>query len=697
MLAPGVQSLARRFVSPSSEPARTDSTPLRRRASAPPVTECLSKPALVCLIAQAAALAGCEDVFRPQAFQAPSEERFKAAYSDLSSGRYTIIADFEQADRPEFFRTEPSAGRAWCALSSALARKQTGSAALRVHLNGPADQLVASNTDQAAKPTFPRDWTKYSLLLSNIHSPRLVPVVTFEVRGGSDRAGPFRRDEITLRQGWNLLRLDLGEVGDQVDLRNVRQLRWRCPQLAQPVDLYFDDLILVDNRRDLLASPKGPPGSLYAQSVGRRLRVGAAGRFELVFARGQIIKWFGLQADPHKLFDLVGPEMLGPFPVVLPNVAGESITLHWTQWSPLGRHVTMRQAVKEANPLRVIVVGEWKFADAAAAGVRESARRDDALTGGPPVPTVRWAYTVYADGRVFVRLDCPTQHGQWQAPEVGFAVCCDGRAGFDRLCRPGMATQPTRSCPDAAYVLYCRRRAHQADALFVPHQRVQAPNVESLLAQDNPSLCSLFRGGPTDRAIQRWAMMITVWPPDLDSAETAKLLAMDYCNPAEVRVAVGKLVRTDDGDLNNDGFNESEGCYVLSPDGDRLRATFGPGNLLRFSPVFKVLGTAEKQAWIYSDGRIVAPAWRDADGQLTFRLRGIIDGQRLIEVHFQPGPGAEAASSSDATDTPDARAAGRGRSRKRLENRMPRHRVSGLAGIGLTPMGLSSILARLSA
>jgi len=578
-----------------------------------------------CPALSAIVLLGCGQVFRAPALAPPSPQPLAAVYPDAAGGRVAIVADFEQPERAGFFRTEPASGRTWCAPSRLRARR-TGSIALRVHLEAASDQLIATNLPAGRGPGFVRDWTPYNLLIMSVYSPRPVLALAFEVRSGGEDAEVFRRDDFVLTQGWNVLRVDLGEVGGHVDLRDVRQLRWMVPQLAGPIDLYLDDLILVDNRRDLLGSPQGRPGTLYVQSVGRRLRIGAVGRFELVFARGRIVHWFGLQADPQRRLDLAGSPALGPMPVLLDEQAGGPIVLDRSQWSPLGQYVTTRQAVREAAPQRVVVLAEWRFGDC--------------LAPAPSGPAIRWIYTIYPDGRMFVRLECPTQAGQWQASAAGCVVACDGRAGFQQACRGSSRQETPSALPAGAYALHYRPRSRLADALFVLHPTGQTADARPLACPQASDVCSLLLSRPTEHPVQRWAMMIMLWPSDLDSPELVCPLAMDYCLPAAIRLSAGKLVRTDEGDLNKDGFNESQGCYVIEPDdAGRLRFVFDPGDRVRFSPRFKLLGTAGRQVWIYCDDKLIRQAWRDGEGRIMFELPGPIDAPRRIEAFCRSSSG----------------------------------------------------------
>jgi len=90
-----------------------------------------------------------------------------------------------------------------------------------------------------------------------------------------------------------------------------------------------------------------------------------------------------------------------------------------------------------------------------------------------------------------------------------------------------------------------------------------------------------------------WACMIEMGTsesaiaPDLATARGALPYALQYRAPA--RVTGSERVLDDEGDLNKDGFNESEGCFVLKGPGP-LKVTFERGAGAGFAPVFKVIG-----------------------------------------------------------------------------------------------------------
>lgn len=77
---------------------------------------------------------------------------------------------------------------------------------------------------------------------------------------------------------------------------------------------------------------------------------------------------------------------------------------------------------------------------------------------------------------------------------------------------------------------------------------------------------------------------------DMNSPAAAKPYADDYRTPDKLAVAEGKLVTSDDGDRDGDGFNEAEGCYVLTAAGKGVEFVLHGAKTRRMQPAFEVKG-----------------------------------------------------------------------------------------------------------
>ncbi len=84
-------------------------------------------------------------------------------------------------------------------------------------------------------------------------------------------------------------------------------------------------------------------------------------------------------------------------------------------------------------------------------------------------------------------------------------------------------------------------------------------------------------------------LLMLVFRDDIDGHEAAKSYAEDYRSPAKLDVTMGKAGTTDAGDSDADGFNEAEGCYVLSSAAEGVVFAWKGGQTPRMNPAFKVL------------------------------------------------------------------------------------------------------------
>ena len=81
---------------------------------------------------------------------------------------------------------------------------------------------------------------------------------------------------------------------------------------------------------------------------------------------------------------------------------------------------------------------------------------------------------------------------------------------------------------------------------------------------------------------------------DMNGEKLAPPYAEDYRRPDRLAVAQGEVDKTDAGDLDKDGFNELEGCYVLKSGPTGTGFTLHGSELPRMQPVFKIKGWVVK-------------------------------------------------------------------------------------------------------
>ena len=536
----------------------------------------------------------------------PSVDRLVAAYEDLAFKKFQVIADFESPVQAGLFRCEPASSTCKVEISTKQARRETGVGGLRMLLRDSSQQVVAEDRPES-EWSLVRDWTKFHLLIFSVYSPRPLSGFVFSVRSGTDVPLTYTHARLPLEKGWNLVRADLGEMSDQVNLADVRELRFWCDPLESPVELFLDDVILTNNSRQVFGPAQPAPGEMYVRAQGQRLVVGAGERFELVFSDGLIRQWFDLSSDPAKTRSLTSGLPLGAAVVALPKLQDPAgwldEVLSQTGAVP---HVNVVQTVEETTPLGVVIRALW--------------RADRGEEKGDETPALRQCvYSIYRDGRIYVEA-------VGQQPEAGVACFCDADAGF-KLTLVEHASEAAPGGAHDPYALFSRPERGRADLLMVPYGAVTG---QALHRPDDPRLCVLWRLPPGEERFH-FAGLMRVWPTDIDTAAQAVPMAADYRQPMPLLVDAGSLSRAEPGDFDHDGFSEGRGYFSLQLDGNVAKARISGRRYLRFSPLFKLVNVAPRDVWVYVDGRQVE-TYRDAKGDVLFQVPGMISEEALVEV-----------------------------------------------------------------
>ena len=577
-------------------------------------------------------LAGCQ---LPPAGQKQDEGlspvlvRLRETYADLRHGPFVSLADFESPGQAKLFRVagpdDAEYDRRQPSISVLRSRNATGAGGLKAKLNGPGHRLIFDGR-RSQELALIRDWRDHALLLVSIYGPRDGLALEFSVRSGTDTPIHWLRT-IHAKPGWNLFRFDLAELGEQVDLADVRALSWRAPHVDSPVELFLDDIILANNRRYLLGE-QAAAGELYVFELGRSVHVGVRERFDLAFRDGVIAAW---TVDGRE--NLTVGTGLGPFPLPLPadwSTQPETTIVYddpelFINW---GTAVEATQQVVELSPFRVVVRGHWRFVD--------EPGRATAEAPADTRPSHTWEYVIYRFGQVCVRATSAAQGAGWSAPRVGYAVALNGRRGFVRV-------EPAAAYADAApagFVLMSQPGRERPDLLWSMHARAASLRRLELASADDRRVVELCGDIAADETVET-AHLLRFWPHDIDGAPEARTFAADYQHPAALAVSTGGLVTDAPGDLNHDGYNECEGCYELAADAGVARFTFDPGGWLRHQPTFRVHKTAGRRCWVYADGQIVKTLGRDRQGELCFVIPGVVSAPRTIEAISRAGPAAE--------------------------------------------------------
>ena len=94
-----------------------------------------------------------------------------------------------------------------------------------------------------------------------------------------------------------------------------------------------------------------------------------------------------------------------------------------------------------------------------------------------------------------------------------------------------------------------------------------------------------------------------------------------------------KIVTNDPGDLNADGFNESEGCMVLRGKGP-VELTYRKGQQAGFAPAFKIMGwQGAAPTRVKANGKDVPVIAHVVGGNLILQVQGRLEGpQGKLEI-----------------------------------------------------------------
>jgi hypothetical protein len=547
------------------------------------------------------------------------------AYPDCANGRFVSIADFETPDQVSLFQTVgPSRSLSELrqpSLSILRSRNETGAGSLKAWFTHPDDRLICDGR-HSEKLALIRDWRPYSLLLMSLHAPADGALIEITVQSGTAQPITWSRTR-ALQPGWNLIRLDTATIGETVDLADIRILSWRVIDAPRTIDLYLDDVILTDNTDLVLGHPE-TPNELYVFRRGRRILVGVRNRFELAFANGQIVAWRGPLGE-----NLADPGGLGPWPVPLPADWRHTPTAPVAYDDPQlmaswGVNVVTTELLEEANALRAIVSGTWAFVGA-------DSDIDEPRKPGPERPGFHWRYVIHRSGQIHSRVRAHAAESGWPAPRVGFALGLDGRRSFTHVSPP----PPTTSQEPAAFALAARTRRTAADLLWswIPAGQF---NAQRVLASVDERRLALLVGDLEPTPVVDTVHVLRIWPVDLDTALEATTLVNDLQRPSPPIPTAGRCLTDEPGDIDHDGYNESEGCYELALDAGVLRFEFQPGATTRFDPVFRIHGTADRRCWTYVQGRLVETVARDAHNNLLLQLPHVVTAPTAVEVHTTP-------------------------------------------------------------
>jgi hypothetical protein len=126
--------------------------------------------------------------------------------------------------------------------------------------------------------------------------------------------------------------------------------------------------------------------------------------------------------------------------------------------------------------------------------------------------------------------------------------------------------------------------------------------------------------------VQRWDFL-TVEPDP-----KRNLMQQNFLKPAKIVHTLTGQGEPAAGDVDRDGFDESQGCYFLTARAGHCRFTVMPPEGGLHEPAFRVQGKWQEMPSVNCEGMAIRNAVRLEDGSLLFVLHGNITRPTAVEV-----------------------------------------------------------------
>jgi|GEM_PF-1803062 len=321
------------------------------------------------------------------------------------------------------------------------------------------------------------------------------------------------------------------------------------------------------------------------------IRVVAPGTFETTFTKrkGFGHAWFDLKHDPKKNRDLAPVDDENGF-LWIKAAPGASTDGSWYA------NPVQELELLEAGPVRARVRLKGFHA-------RYGKTTPDALWKELAFEQVFTLYStgsIYVDYSLLTETPVPLKHfllitkstGRWGPNgkgEGGNEVRSAGEHGAESPSRSATANKLS-----SFTLQWSNGPTYFQDILVVMYQGKYGGSYwhEGYLDRDYRTSLNIFSRWP-DRAVPKGRDSIPLMLRFADNMNGEKLAAPyaeDYRSPDRLAVAQGEVDKADAGDLDKDGFNEVEGCYVLKSSPTGTSFTIHGSELARMEPVFKIKG-----------------------------------------------------------------------------------------------------------
>jgi hypothetical protein len=359
---------------------------------------------------------------------------------------------------------------------------------------------------------------------------------------------------------------------------------------------------------------------------------------------GGIMKFYDLAADPEAQVNLAGSDRglfeIGwhgagkkdPDPAQGDYKSGEQGSYGCRDWPSMGHQTLHAEGdldVVEQSPARVRVRAKSVFTF-----------WNHFVDRNMPVEAV---YTFYPSGRIAIQVRVRKMerefkwsgeygphlflpgHDQKPEADLGFVWSTPRHEKFDTAPRQAeelvlatsekVKTSLLLTIPEEEQTLFDRHMRHNGRSIGWDRVGYGSGGVLMEPGYDGTWACLIEMGTPGSAVA-----------PEMKTAAEALPRALQYRKPAKLTGV--ELVTDDPGDLNKDGFNESEGCFVLRGPGP-LEFSYEKGEGAGLAPAFKVLGwTGQAPAQVSVDGKAVPCASAVVDGMLLLQVLGKVEGEK---------------------------------------------------------------------
>ena len=126
--------------------------------------------------------------------------------------------------------------------------------------------------------------------------------------------------------------------------------------------------------------------------------------------------------------------------------------------------------------------------------------------------------------------------------------------------------------------------------------------------------------------IGRWHYLV---PP---GGPRGKTVAENYLRPGRLGRLIAAGGHFGSGDSGRDGFDESQGCFVLGARAGHCRFTFHPPPEGSWAPAFLISGRWAGTPHVTSEGMAIRRVVQRADGSILFALPGCVRRPTAVEV-----------------------------------------------------------------